>query len=635
MCGIGGIAFADRNRVPDKACLGRMLDLLNHRGPDGVGQWVASGIALGHRRLSIIDVANGQQPLANETSTVWVTFNGEIYNYKELSAQLKARGHRFRTASDTEVLVHAYEEFGPDFVKRLNGMFAFALYDVELGRLMLARDHLGIKPLFYSIDGDQLTFASEIKAVLAGAGHTASLSEPAFQEYLMFRYSAGARTFFSGVSRLEAGHLAIWEHGELRVRSYWSVPRPDSEEMGLEDAVRDLDAYLQGAVSSQLMSEVALGAFCSGGVDSGLVTSYAVANASREFKTFSIGFDDPAWDETALAADTASRLGTRHFVVRAQPDTFQGALRALTWYNDEPLSHPNSVPLYFLSQFARQHVTVVLTGEGADELFGGYPRYHVQRIVAALDGVPGRARGIGAASLRTLPGHRAARLAEALSTSPEDALILNSAYVSPSIVSAITGASVEGALEERRRLADLAWVKGDPIASLTRYELLTYLCCALDRSDRTSMAVGLEARVPFLDVPLVEWGSALPSSLKVSRLSNKRVLKRLAQGVLSNAITRGRKSGFGLPLRQWFLMPFFDSLFALFSDSAHPVTKLLDRKRLGTILAQHRAGQADHSELLWLLLNVFVWFDVHVANGATAPRPLIDTASEATCAGAI
>jgi asparagine synthase (glutamine-hydrolysing) len=585
-----------------------MRDVIEHRGPDGMGLRCEAGVGLGHRRLSIIDVKGGAQPLCNEDGSVWVTFNGEIYNYAELTERLQRRGHVFRTHSDTEVLVHAYEEYGDAFVRQLNGMFAFAIHDVRRERVLLARDHLGIKPLFYAQMDDTLVFASEIKAVVAGMQRPARLRREALQEYLIFRYIAGAGTFYENVHRLPAGHIAVWERGTLDVRRFWTPPAIERiSPRGLAEAADEVEALLVRSVESQMMSEVPLGSYCSGGVDSGLVTGYAATSSPYQLQTFAIGFRDPAWDESRLAAETASRFGTDHHTVVAEPAEFLQLLAKLIWYHDEPLSHPNAIPLYQLSRFARRSVTVVLTGEGADELFCGYPRYHIARLRGALDILPGAARTAIAAGARVLPGHRAAKLAQLVSRSADDGLLFNSAYVTPEVVADLTGAPVNGALDERRRLLADARRSDDDVDTLSRYELLTYLGCALDRMDRMSMACGLEGRVPFLDIPLVEHALRLPTAFKLRGRETKRVLKALARRQLSPAVARRAKSGFGVPLGDWFRSPILAPAIDRLRDPSHPAAQHFRREALDRLIREHAAGRADHGEALWMLTNVYVW----------------------------
>ena len=606
MCGICGLAHSDSAQPIDLAIVRRMRDAIEHRGPDGEGLHVEAGVALAHRRLSIIDLSGGAQPLSNEDRTVWVTYNGEIYNFARIKEDLVARGHCFRTHCDTEVLVHAYEEWGDSFVRRLNGMFAFALHDVRRGRVLLARDHLGIKPLFYCVRDGTLYFGSEIKAILA-AGVPVGVRRESLQEYLVFRYVAGTNTFFDGIRRLAPAHTAVFEHGRVTPTRYWSPPADEQPTGSLDEAAEALDPLLRGAVESQLMSDVPLGTFCSGGVDSGLVSAYAASASRHTLQTFAVGFDDPAWDERASAADTAARIKSDHHTVVAEPSEFLGLLPLLVRHHDEPLSHPNSIPLYQLSRFARRYVTVILTGEGADELFCGYPRYHIARWRGAAEPLPGVVRTALAGAIAAGPGHRPAKLASSLREGLDDAILLNSAYVSPDLAGRLSGNPIGAAFDERRSLLELARSDAGPVATLSRYELLTYLCCALDRIDRMSMATSLEGRVPFLDIPLVEWGLSVAGRYKLSGRENKRVVKRVAERYLSPAITRGAKSGFGIPLDAWFRSPVFAPLLTKLRDPDHPAADLFDRPTLQRVVDEHVRGTRDRGEALWLLGNVFVW----------------------------
>lgn len=618
MCGICGISYADSEKPVEAPRLTDMRDTLSHRGPDGSGQWVDKGVGLGHRRLSIIDVEGGKQPLCNEDGTVWLSFNGEIYNHPELSQELRRRGHIFKTRTDSETIVHAYEEYGLDCVRHLNGMFAFAIYDVPLQRLFLARDPLGIKPLFYALTAEGLFFASEIKAVVQGAGLSPRMRAQSLQEYLLFRYVAGENTFFEDIKRIPAGGFATWENGHLSLSQYWVPPRPEGRRRSLAVAVDELQTHLSESARHQLMSDVPLGAFCSGGVDSGLVTVFAAQARAEVMKTFSVGFEDAAWDETALARANAGAAGAEHDVLYMAPERFGALLDALIWYQDEPLSQPNSVPLYLLSKRAKQEVKVVLTGEGSDEMFAGYPRYQIVRLAHMLRNWP-QLRQLTTRVARAMPGHRAARLAAYLPYDYADSLLLNSAYVHPTMVEKLTGAPVTEALSARREILERNWDDGDPLGSLSRLEMQTYLGCLLDRMDRMSMAAGLEARVPFLDMPLVEWASRIPSHLKMAGTGTKRVVKTLAAKVLPRQVVGAPKSGFGLPLGDWFRTGPLGATLEALSDPGHPAADLMDRSAVAQMVSEHSQGQRDHNELLWELVNVFGWHDVWA--GARRPSP--------------
>lgn len=611
MCGIGGIASATSAHPVSEDALERMCKGLAHRGPDGVGVHSASGVGLVHTRLSVIDLDGGKQPLCNEDGSVWIAFNGEIYNFVSLRRDLLSRGHQFRTSSDTEVLVHLYEEYGLDFVHHLNGMFAVALHDMRSGRVVLARDHFGIKPLFYTLKNDQLIFGSEIKAVLAGAGMPAETTLGAVQEYLLFRSIGDDRSFFRNIKRLRPGSIGVWEGGELKLSRFWSppVPHPDLQ-LSEGRAVQLLDEYLEDAVRMQLMSDVPLGTFCSGGVDSGLTSWYAARHSVSPLHTFSVGFNESEWDETRLARDTAARIGSQHHVLVASSDAFAESLPRSIWHHDEPLGHPNSVLISLLSGYAREHVTVVLTGEGSDELFGGYPRHQIISLSERLRRLPRPARSVVVQALRQFGGRKGGLLANATSLPEWQAVAINASLLEQRTVEQLTGASAADVVEQRvAHIAELA-IPNDPLATVTRYDQLYYLPALLDRMDRMTMAFGLEGRVPFLDVRLAEWASKVPTSLKISRLENKRVVKALADRYLSPQVVRGPKSGFGVPFGQWLRTEKSWRQYAeRLTSSGNRASQFLDTAMLATAAEDHMAGRAKKDDLLWQSLNVILWHE--------------------------
>src|SRR5881296_235984 len=379
MCGIVGIVKLNPWETVDEARLTRMRDVLRHRGPDGEGLWIEGPVGLGMRRLAIVDVAGGRQPMANEDGTVWIVYNGEIYNHAELRPGLEQRGHSYRTRSDTETILHLYEEEGERCVERLQGMFAFALWDRTRRRLLLARDRLGIKPLYYAWTDDELLFASEIKAILAGCSVRPALNESVVPEFLATGFVAGQETFFRGVRKLLPGRTLSWSPADgLRERRYWQLPATaNGAPVTLEGGAREVRARLTEAVRSHLMSDVPLGLFLSGGIDSSGLAALMALMVKEPIRTFAVGFSDPEANELAYARLAARSVGAEHREVVVAPSEFFGVLPRLVWHEDEPITFPSSVPLYFVSRLAREHVKVVLTGEGADELFLGYNRYRV------------------------------------------------------------------------------------------------------------------------------------------------------------------------------------------------------------------------------------------------------------------
>src|SRR5881397_3980948 len=410
MCGIAGIVKFDPRETVDEARLKRMRDVLRHRGPDGEGLLLDGPVGLGHRRLSIIDVAGGHQPMANEDETIWIVYNGEIYNHAALRPGLEARGHCYRTRSDTETIVHMYEEDGERCVERLDGMFAFALWDRPRGRLLLARDRLGIKPLYYTFTRDELLFASEIKAILAALPSRPALDATVVPEFLATRSVSGAQTFFRDVEKLLPGRTLTWSVGEgIRTRRYWQLPATlDEAPAGLAERAACLREHLTAAVRSHLMTDVPLGLFLSGGIDSSALAVLMAGMVREPVRTFSVGFDEPGANELAWARLVADRIGAEHREVTLSPDQFFEALPRLIWHEDEPIATPASVPLAFVSRLARDHVKVVLTGEGADELFLGYNRYRIAALNHRLGGVwdarlPGGVRRRIAGLARAMP----------------------------------------------------------------------------------------------------------------------------------------------------------------------------------------------------------------------------------------
>src|SRR5262245_52501435 len=379
MCGIAGIVKLNPDDTVDEVRVKRMRDVLRHRGPDGEGLWLDGPVGLGHRRLSIVDVAAGHQPMANEDETVWITYNGEIYNHARLRPELLANGHRYRTRSDTETIVHLYEELGERCVERLQGMFAFAIWDRRQSRLLLARDRLGIKPLYYAVNDDELLFASEVKAILAGSNHRPTFNESVLPEYLASGFVSGEDTFFRGIRKLLPGRTLTWSAGEgIRQRRYWRLPTT-SDESGASpaDLAAEVRDRLTATVKSHLMSDVPLGLFLSGGIDSSGLAALMAPMADAPIRTFSVGFAEPGANELPYARLAAQSVGALHREVVATPGEFWGALPQLVWHEDEPIAFPSSVALYFVSRLAREDVKVVLTGEGADELFMGYNRYRL------------------------------------------------------------------------------------------------------------------------------------------------------------------------------------------------------------------------------------------------------------------
>ncbi len=618
MCGIVGIVGQNPGERLDEARLKRMRDVLRHRGPDGEGLWMEGPVGLGHRRLAIVDVAAGAQPMANEDESVWIVYNGEIYNHAALRPRLEACGHRYRTRSDTETILHLYEEEGPRCVERLEGMFAFAVWDRARERLLLARDRLGIKPLYYAWTGQELVFASEIKAILAGNTVRPAFNTAVVPEFLANRFVAGAETFFRGVSKLQPGCTLTWSRADgLEERRYWSVPTEIDDAGALPDVAREVRTRLEAAVRSHLMSDVPLGVFLSGGLDSSGLAALMAPMTAEPIRTFSVGFADADANELGYARLMARTVGAVHHDVTVSPAEFFDALGQLVWHEDEPIAFTSSVPLYFVSRLAREHVKVVLTGEGADELFLGYNRYRVTAWNARLGRVyehllPPALRD----SVRSWVGRQpfplrryAARTFLALEAEPR-ALFCENFAVFPTALQ--RGLLADAALlaardpyrEALRAYADGA---GDTLERLSRADLQTYLVELLMKQDQMSMAASIESRVPFLDHRFVEFAAALPARLKVRGWRTKAVLRTALRDLVPREILTRRKMGFPVPVGRWLRGPFWPLVQELVLGRRALGRGLFQPAALRRLAEEHRTGAAEHGDRLWLLLNLEVW----------------------------
>ena len=623
MCGIAG--FADRNAPiarsrgsaapeDDVARLHGMCAVIRHRGPDDEGHHLEPGVGLGMRRLSIIDLAFGKQPIHNEDSTVWVAFNGEIYNYSALRSELEARGHRFYTASDTETIVHAYEEWGEGAFARLRGMFAIALWDSRAGTLVAARDRVGIKPLYYAEIGDRLYFGSEIKSILAGLDETPPLDVEALDHYLSYLYTPRDASIFDGIRKLPPGHLLRWHQGRLAVSRYWELPAneavPDSE----AEAVDALRSVLRDAVRSHLMSEVPLGAFLSGGIDSSLVVGLMAEASTQPVRTFSIGFDDPKYDELDHARVVARHFATDHHEFVVKPDAL-AIIDDLISHFDEPFGDSSAIPTWYVSELARRHVTVVLSGDGGDELFGGYDRYFPHPRVAAFDRwAPPGARAIATLVWPWLPhGATGKNFLRRVARDEHGRYLDEIGYFQRDEKRALLTLDLQkhlGAVDAEQRLGShfarfggLSWH-----AQLMHFDFETYLPeDILTKVDRMSMAHSIESRVPLLDNLVVDFAARLPASLKIKGGRRKHILKEAATGLLPREILARGKQGFAVPVGSWFR----GNLREFFSDVLlSPRTKqrgYFEPRFIERLVHEHLTGRRDHTLRLWALVVFELW----------------------------
>jgi asparagine synthase (glutamine-hydrolysing) len=638
MCGITGWLALDGAPAADEPRLRLMCQAMAHRGPDDTGTGLFGPAALGMRRLSIIDVAGGAQPIGNETGQVQVVFNGEIYNHHALREGLLARGHRFETRSDTEVLVHLYEERGEAFVEELVGMFAIALWDQAAQKLVIARDRMGEKPLYWTRAGGNLIFGSELKCLLAHPAVARRLSPQALASYLALEYVPAPLAILDGVHKLPPGHLLIVEGGEPRVLPYW---RPDTTPrtpaVAEAEAIAGVDQRLHDAVAGQLVADVPLGVFLSGGIDSSVVAAVAAqqlrAAGAGPLQTFAIGFTDPSFDESAHARAVAAHIGSQHHERILEPGMLPAILPTVTGLLDEPFGDASVLPTYLLAAFARERVTVALGGDGGDELFAGYPTYQAQRAAGYLDRLPGPLVGGLAEAARALVGvlpvnhdnlsldFKLKRFAAALDREPAErhARWLGSfdpeaqaALLTPELRAQLIGydpyAQARAIWAETRGL--------DPLARFLAIDQRTYLPDdILFKVDRASMMASLETRAPLLDHRLVAYANGLPSGLKLHGLTTKHVLKRVAAQYVPDAILQRPKKGFGIPVAKWLRGELRGTMTELLAPERLRAAGLFEPAAVEKLMKEHLDGVHDHRKPLWTLLMFEWWRETYLGVG--------------------
>jgi asparagine synthase (glutamine-hydrolysing) len=616
MCGIAGIVERDGARV-NPAVLRAMTAIQAHRGPDGDGHVCRGPVGLGHRRLAIIDLTAGAQPMANQDSSVWISYNGEVYNFLELRRELEARGFRFRTNSDTEVILYAYEAYGVECVKKLRGMFAFAIWDERLRRIFLARDRVGIKPLVYAWDGQRLVFASEIKAILQHPAIRRELDWDALRDYLTFLYIPSPRTIFREIRKLPpASYLVIdLDRGGPEIHRYWDLRFTPDRSRSSNEWLEGLRWHLQEAVRSHLVSDVPIGAFLSGGVDSSSVVALMAQAADRPVRTFSIGFDEAEFDELMHAREVARRYGTDHYEFVVKPDALE-ALPLLAWQFDEPFADASAIPTYYVSKITREQVTVALSGDGGDENFAGYRRYaRALALHERLDYLPGRLlRPLFRLAARLLPlGARGQRYLELRGEKPVDRYFqMMTAHRSRSLLQLLSADARSCVIPEAgrdafHRLADEENLS-DYVSTMQYLDVRTYLPeDILTKVDRTSMLVSLETRVPLLDHVLMEFVATMPSHEKLRDRTGKWILKHAMANDLPSEILWRRKMGFGVPLAAWFRRELAEYTREVLLGRQARERGLLDARAVTRLLEEHRVGKRDHSSQIWSLLCLEEW----------------------------
>lgn len=608
MCGIAGHVGWQQSWESSDADLRAMCGAIKHRGPDDEGRLALPGAALGMRRLSIIDVSGGRQPIANEDGTVHVVFNGEIYNHHALHDALVRRGHALRTHSDTETLVHLYEDHGPGMVEHLRGMFGFAIYDAPRRRLVLGRDRLGQKPLYYWERDGGIAFASELGSLRALGRFRAEVDPNAVAAYLRLGYVPDPMCIYRGVRKLPPAHVLVWEAdgGPAKVERYWSPIRPEAD-LDERGAVAELRRLLADAVGSHLESEVPLGAFLSGGVDSSAVVAEMARQGGRRVRTFSIGFDVDAYNEAPHAAEVARALGTEHTELIVRPDADALVERVVLGF-DEPFADSSALPTYLVSELARRHVTVALSGDGGDELFGGYTRY--AEILTRRE-LPRWTRSALAPFARALPhaAYGRNRLLDLSRTREQRYATTVALPLDPTEggVGRRDLPGVEEAIDAPLRSLFGTTRSRDLVTQLTLVDMGSYLPGdILTKVDRMSMAVSLEARVPLLDHPLVEFAVSLPSHLKLRDGTGKWIFRRAVEGLVPPSVLTKPKQGFAVPLGPWMRGPLRHRVDGLLAADA-PSLAFADRAAVERLRREHLSGRRDHAGSLWRLLALDLW----------------------------
>lgn len=629
MCGIAGVLEFGTQARANPAVVRRMCDVMTHRGPDDEGIFTRGKIGLGMRRLSIVDVGGGHQPIGNEDGTIWIVFNGEIYNHAELRKDLTARGHLYRTNSDTETIIHLYEEYGKDCVGHLRGMFAFAIWDSKRNSLFIARDRLGIKPFYYRLTSDNFIFGSEIKVLSAYPGVSRDFNRSVLPEFLAFGYLSGDETFYAGVRKLMPGHwLEINERGEICLDQYWDLKLPaETTKQTPGHYVETYRALLEQSVGSHLMSDVPLGVFLSGGLDSSAVAALMMKITREPIQTFSVGYAEHKYSELPYARTVAQHLNSEHHEVLVSREDFFGILPKLIWHEDEPIVWPSSVALFFVAQLARERVKVVLTGEGSDETLAGYSRYAFTLKNMAFDRIYRRMtpnairrqiRGtietsswIGANARRKLSHTFLGLDGDSWSSFYFDNFF--SAFNQKDQSQLLTqefSEQVESGHAYRNLLRYWDHSSGPLLQRLLYTDIKTYLVELLMKQDNMSMAASIESRVPFLDHILVEWAMSVPAEIQIRGGSGKQVLKRAVADLLPDSIINRPKLGFPTPWSGWLAGEQLHSIEKLCLEPRSLNRGFFRREAVEKLFREHRAHYRDHYDRIWRLLTLELWHRV-------------------------
>jgi asparagine synthase (glutamine-hydrolysing) len=639
MCGIAGFYRTDAPSGAD-SILRRMCDEIQHRGPDGFGYHCEAPVWLGHRRLSIIDLSTGSQPMSNETGRIWIVYNGEIFNHGDLRPTLEKAGHVYKSHCDTETILHAYEQFGPECLKYFTGFFAFVLWDADRKTLFCARDRMGIKPFYYYWDGKLFAFASEIKALLQHPEISAQVEESSIPETLTFGYASGEKTMFANIRKLMPGHHLTLRTDVERpapdIRQYWDVPAFEPDPRSEQELIAECRSRIEESVRLRLMSDVPLGMFLSGGLDSSLIAALMKRMVSGPVMTFAVGYAETAYSELGYARHVAEHLGTSHHEVLVSMDDFFGALPQMIWHEDEPITFSSSVPLYFVSKLAAEHVKVVLTGEGSDELFAGYERYRYHLINERMMGVyryfpkalQTSIRGfIGSSDLLSATFRRKLLHTVLGKGDRLEELYLDNFYCAfeqkdyarlvshNGLGNASPYSNFMGHWDSRPQSSTLA--------RMLYSDQKTYLVELLMKQDQMSMAASIESRVPFLDHNFVEFAARVPDSLKLHGNTAKYILKKAVADLLPPEIIYRTKMGFPTPVRRWFREPAARPLLDRLRDPNGFLAAYIDRHVLDSLLERHISGAVDATDRIWRLLNLQIWGDLFITGRKFDPASLL------------
>lgn len=621
MCGICGYGFVGNDARDGADLIKRMASVIKHRGPDDEGFFVDGEVALGHRRLSIIDLSTGRQPIFNEDKSACIVFNGEIYNFPDLREMLDRKGHRFATASDTEVILHLYEECGVDCLEMLRGMFAFAIWDVSKQRLFIARDRLGIKPLYYAEVNGGIVFGSEIKSILSSGlvGH--GFNAPSVDQYLALNYTIGPETILKGIRKLMPGHFLVAERGSTGVRQYWDFNEIEKTGEPFEKCVERLEALLEETTKIHLISDVPVGAFLSGGVDSSVTVGIMARLSERPVKTFTVGYEDyPETSELAYARVVAKRFATEHHELILKPRKFMDIVSEVVWHLEEPVAEFATIPLLLLSRMAKEHVTVMLSGEGADEIFAGYPIYRFMNHIEHYQKLPGalRSRLLDPIGNIVLGNRREGKYRQWLSDPLQKRYVGNGSYFTQAMRERLYSKDFKESLG-RGNVPELVESyysrveRKDAIDKMLYLDTKTWLPeDLLIKADKMTMAASLELRVPFLDHKLVEFAASLPSDMKVTATKSKFIFKKYAETLIPKEIVYRKKKGFPVPVKQWLRGDLKQIAGDILLDTRTRDRGLFDMNYVHRLFDKHSEAKDDLSKNVWNLLILEMWFRMFV-----------------------